>query len=367
MRAERFLILPHPQVADYFMRMLWECSSWWRLKAAWSAVHWPFARPSGRRAIGPRRRRGVFCRIGRSAAAVLSFRPKGAVPAPPDGPGTRAAPYSRCMRGADDGDLGLFGPGSVAWRIHADPAALLGGMRALLVQALNPRAMAAMAQHSDYRADPWGRLRRTAEYLVDTIYGTRAQAEMAAGRVRAVHRRVQGVDPVTGRAYRADDPDLLLWIHAVEVDSFLTAYRAYAGRLSDGDADRYVAEMVSAAELVGLPAEGVPRDVASLREYLDSFAGLALTPAAREGMRVVLSPPMPAALRPLWTIPAVAAVAILPPPVRDLYGLPWPPPATPLVRVAVWGLLRALNVARKPPPPIRRALDLSATPTGPLP
>lgn len=256
-------------------------------------------------------------------------------------------------------DLGLFGPGSVTWRIHADPAALIGGLRAVLIQALNPRAMAAMAHHSDYWEDPWGRLRRTSEYLVDTVFGDRAAAERAAARVRAVHGRIRGVDPVTGTAYRADDPDLLLWVHAVEVDSFLAAYRAYAGPVSDADADRYVAEMVRGAELVGLPAEAVPADLASLRAYLDSFAGLALTPAARAGMRVVFAPPMPAALRPLWAIPAVAAVAILPPPVRDLYGLPWPPPATPLVRAGVWTLLRALNVTRRPPPPIRRALALS--------
>lgn len=257
-----------------------------------------------------------------------------------------------------DDDIGLFGPGSVTWRIHADPAALIGGLRALLVQALNPPAMAAM-EHSDFRHDPWGRLRRTSGYLVDTVFGTRAEAERAAVRVRAVHKRVRGVDPVTGRSYRADDPDLLLWVHAVEVDSFLAAYRAYAGPVSDADADRYVAEMVRAAELVGLPAASVPDTVASLRSYLDSFRGVALTPAARQGMRFVLSPPMPLAYRPLWTIPAVAAVAILPPKARDLYGLPWPPPATPVVRLAVWGLLRVLNVTRTPPPPVRRALDLA--------
>lgn len=255
-------------------------------------------------------------------------------------------------------DLGLFGPGSVTWRIHADPAALIGGLRALLIQALNPLAIAAM-EHSDFKTDPWGRLRRTSGYLVDTVFGTSSDAARAAARVRAVHKRVRGVDPVTRRAYRADDPELLLWVHAVEVDSFLAAYRAYAGPVSDADADRYVGEMVRAAELVGLPAESVPADVASLRAYLDSFRGLALTPAAREGMRLVLAPPMPAAMRPLWAIPAVAAVAILPPRVRDLYGLPWPPPATPVVRLAVWGVLRALNVTRKPPPPVRRALALA--------
>jgi uncharacterized protein (DUF2236 family) len=253
-------------------------------------------------------------------------------------------------------DVGLFGPDSVTWRIHGDPASLIGGLRALLIQALNPRAMAAVDQHSDFRTDPWGRLRRTSEYLTATTFGDTATAHRWAARVRAVHRRVHGIDPVTGRAYRADDPELLLWVHAIEVESFLLAYRQYAGPVSDDDADRYVSEMVRAAELVGLTAKEVPVSIAELRDYLDTVTGLALSPAAKEGMRYVLAPPMPLAARPLWAVAATAAVAILPEEVRGLYGLRWWPIATPAVRACVYGLLRIFNIAVPPPPPVREAM-----------
>ncbi len=173
----------------------------------------------------------------------------------------------RTIRGVD---VGLFGPESVAWRLHADPAMLAGGLRALLVQALDPRAMAGVDQHSQYRVDPWGRLPRTTEFVYLTTYGDRATAEAACAKVRRVHERVQGVDPTTGRAYAASDPELLLWIHAVEVHSFVAAYRAYAGRLDDRDADRYVAEMVQVAERVELPVGMAPRSMGELREYLRS-------------------------------------------------------------------------------------------------
>ena len=253
-------------------------------------------------------------------------------------------------------DLGLFGPDSVVWRVHADPASLIGGLRALLVQALNPVTMAAVAEHSRYRDDPWGRLMRTSEYLTVTTFGDTRSAHEAAARLRAIHRRISGVDRVTGRRYRADDPDLLLWVHNVEVHSFLAAYRAYGGPLTAAEVDRYVAEMVAHAELVGLASEDVPRNYAEVDEYLNGFSGLALTPDAREGMGYVLSPPMPLALKPLWTIPALAAVAILPDRVRALYGMPWFAPAAPLVRAATVVLLKSLKALFPPPPSVREAL-----------
>ena len=234
---------------------------------------------------------------------------------------------------------------------------LIGGMRALLVQALNPRAMAAMDQRSSWREDPWGRLRRTGDYIATTIYGDTRSALAAAERVRAIHRRVSGFDEVTGKPYRADDPELLLWIHCVEVDSFLAAYRAYGGSLSDVEADAYVSEMTRAGKLVGLTTEDMPRSVTELRSYLERVTGLCVTPAAREGLRLVMSPPVSLPARVAWAVPAAAAVAILPPEVRDLYGLPWFPPAEPLVRAATSTLCRTMRVVLPPSPAVRAALE----------
>lgn len=254
-------------------------------------------------------------------------------------------------------DYGLFGPGSVTWRIHGHRSLIIGGLRALLVQALEPRAMAAVDQHSTFRRDPWARLGRTSEYVITTTFGDTAAAEKAGARVRAVHASVRGVDPVTGRPYRADDPDLLRWVHTVEVDSFLTAYRVYGGRLSEADADRYVAEMVQAAELVGLAADEVPASIQELRTYLHAVEGLCVSETTRTAMRTLLAPPMPALLRPLWAVATTAAVGILPLRARELYGLRWPLPATALVRPAVHALIRALDLTVPRHPVVQRALS----------
>ncbi|MBK5286954.1 MAG: DUF2236 domain-containing protein, partial [Acidimicrobiia bacterium] len=123
-------------------------------------------------------------------------------------------------------DPGLFGPDSVTWRIHADRSMLIGGLRALLLQVLHPLAMAGVAQHSTYRRDPLGRLARTGRFVAATTYGTTAEAERAITMVTDVHQRVRGV-AADGRPYSASDPALLAWVHNVEVDSFLSAYRRY--------------------------------------------------------------------------------------------------------------------------------------------
>ncbi|MEX1009607.1 MAG: oxygenase MpaB family protein [Acidimicrobiia bacterium] len=254
------------------------------------------------------------------------------------------------------GDLGLFGPDSVAWHIHADPVMLVGGMRALLVQALEPRAMAAVDQHGKFREDPWGRLERTTSFVMNTIYGDTSAAEAACDRVRKVHARIHGIDPVTGQAYAGNDPDLLLWIHAVELESFVLVYRMYAGRLSEEDADRYVVEMARVAEMVELPAQMAPQSMGEVREYLRSVRPtLQVTPAAFDGLRVVLFPPMQLAYRPLWAIPTTAAIAILPRYARRMYRLPWIPGAGLPVRAAMYPLSRALNWVTPTPPIVRAA------------
>src|ERR1700729_902844 len=151
-------------------------------------------------------------------------------------------------------DDGFFGPGSVTWRISADLAGPVGGLRALLMQALHPLAMAGVDQHSDWRQDPVGRLAATTAYTTTVTFGERAAVERAAARVRRIHERVTGIDTVTGRAYAAGDPALLLWVHAALVDPAIAATDLFGNGLSGPDADRYVAEMAIAAELLGVPA-----------------------------------------------------------------------------------------------------------------
>lgn len=249
---------------------------------------------------------------------------------------------------------GLFDPDSVTWRLHADPAMLIGGMRALLVQALHPLAMAGVEQHSDYRADPWGRLQRTVEYVLTTTYGTADEARMAGQVVQAIHKRVRGTDPVTGKTYSAEDPNLLVWVHAVEVHSFLAAYRRYGGRpLSMSDADRYLAEQVTTATLVGLDRSMVPASVTELRDYFRSVDDeLRPSPYSRDAAKVVLNPPLPLPLRllkPIAWIPGAAAAGLMPRRLRAMHGIPWVPPADAAVRVAATALTRTMGVLPEPP------------------
>jgi uncharacterized protein (DUF2236 family) len=253
-------------------------------------------------------------------------------------------------------DVGLFGPDTVTWRIHADPSMVVGGIRALLIQALNPLAMAAVEQSKVFQVDPWGQLERTVNYVLTTTYGDTRSALAAGARVRAVHSRVRGIDDVTGLPYSADDPALLLWVHCAEVDSFLVAYRAYGGKLSDEDADRYAGEMVKAAELVGLSRGAVPDTAKDLRDYLDRARMLCVTPAAREGLTFLLAAPIPLPRQVLWKISVAAAIAILPRRIRELYGLPWFERADPLVRFPVFSLYRAINVLFPRPRLVREAL-----------
>src|SRR5918998_2279624 len=135
-------------------------------------------------------------------------------------------------------DAGLFGPGSVTWRVHSHPAMLIGGLRALMLQSLHPHALAGVVEHSDFRERPMHRLRQTATYVATTTFGSTAQARAAGAHVRKVHTHINGIDPVTGARYSAEDVDTLLWVHCVEVHSFLVAVRAYGGvRLSDAEQD----------------------------------------------------------------------------------------------------------------------------------
>ena len=226
-------------------------------------------------------------------------------------------------------DPGLYGPQSVTWRVHADPSMALAGLRALLLQAVHPLAMSGVAQHSDFRQDPWGRLFRTAEYVGVTTYGTTAEAQRAGAKVRGIHRKLAGIEPETGTAYRVDDPELLRWVHCVEVESFLSTAVRCGLRLSSADRDRYYAEQLTNAELVGLDPATVPSSVGQMAAYFrDVQPQLRGTAGAREAARFVLWPPMSTKVqlgtpaRPAWVALATAAFAMLPRWARRLYSLP---------------------------------------------
>jgi uncharacterized protein (DUF2236 family) len=225
---------------------------------------------------------------------------------------------------------GFFGPNSVTWQIHSDPTFSVGGLRALLLQALHPVAMDGVARFSGgFKEEPWPRLIRTATYVDTLTFGTRTEAERAVARVRDIHRKLGSTEETTGRAYRVDDPDLLLWVHCCEVDSLLTAARRGGLPLTDEDADRYVAEQVTAATLIGIPAADVPDSVAGLAAYFEGMRPtLAVTPAARDAYRLILLPPMKTWVRyltpaqPAWGTLAGLAVALLPTWARRMYSLP---------------------------------------------
>ena len=258
-------------------------------------------------------------------------------------------------------DFGLFGPGSMAWRLHKEPALLIGGLRALMLEALHPLAVASMEDFSRYKQDTWGRYDRTSGYVTTTIFGTTAEAQRAGRKVRAVHARIRGVDRVTGLPYSADDPVLLLWVHTTLVDSFVVAYERFVTRLSAGDRDRYVAEMVRQAELVGLPAADVPDTHAGNLRFIDGQrSAMKLTPGAKAAIETVLSPPLPPWRRPFWWLLGQSALSLMPDYALKLYGVrPVPGIAHGFQPFVATGSALVRRHSR-PPPVLREAAQRAA-------
>jgi uncharacterized protein (DUF2236 family) len=254
-------------------------------------------------------------------------------------------------------DGGLFGPKSLVWRVHRDRSFPVAGMRSLMVQALHPLAMAGVAQHSDWKRDPFGRLTATSGYVLTVTYGDTAAANAAAARVRAVHVHVRGTDNVTGLEYSAADPELLLWVHAGMVDSIVTIVQRYGRGLDAAEADRYVAEMVPFAEIVGVPAPMVPTSVLALREYMESVDLRQATPAARDAIAIVLDPPgLTDDYRELWHDIGQVAIGTLPDWARSMYGFAQPP-AEMMEREPVRQLIGALDLAFESLPGVLEARE----------
>lgn len=210
-------------------------------------------------------------------------------------------------------------------RVHGDASMFIGGIRAILLQTMHPAAMKAVADHSGYRGDMWGRLARTSHFLAVTTFGTTNHAEQAIRAVRSIHERVTGTMP-DGTTYVASDPHLLAWVHAAEVDSFLLAHQTYGARpLDEAGCDAYVAQASVVAELLGVIDP--PTTVAELRQVLEDFRPeLRATEEARDAVRfLVLHPDLPIVARPAYGVLMAAGIALMPRWTRRPLRLPWLP------------------------------------------
>lgn len=274
---------------------------------------------------------------------------------------------------ADPGDPGLFGPGSASWQVVGEPAAIVGGIRSLLVQLLHPLAVAGVADHSDFRSDPLGRLHRTSAYVTVTTFGSSSEAIRVARRVRGAHRPVVGT-ALDSRAYRASDPDLLAVVGVALTASLLVTDRIYAPRPVPADvADEFVAEQARAAALLdprvnldelqrdpkALPAfragqyplpmitDGVlPVTVAELDSVVAQIRRQhAVTEQTRELLRFLLWPDLPPPLRAAYLPMLMGAFATMDRQDLRLLGAPRLPVTTVLAKAQTRAALMALRIA----------------------
>jgi uncharacterized protein (DUF2236 family) len=247
-------------------------------------------------------------------------------------------------------DHGLFGPGSVTWRVMGEPVLMVGGIRALLLQALHPRSMWGTAQNSELMdpAAAWARLTRTVEFVRVRTYGTEEDVERVGRRVRRLHSKLTGLDMRTGETFPIDDPENLLWVHLGEVDSYLDVARRAGVPLTAEDADTFVDEQRRAAEVVGLDPADVPATVAEMKDYYDGMRRrIYACREAREGLRRMFSPAVPRHLLPLkLAAPAVGTltVATLPRWARRMYGLPGLPTSDLAATLTLKGLYQTTRV-----------------------
>jgi uncharacterized protein (DUF2236 family) len=216
------------------------------------------------------------------------------------------------------GDGGMFGPGTVSWRVNRETVLLVGGGRALLMQVAHPLVAAGVVQHSSFEREPWRRLYRTLDLATTIVFGDAEQSARAAAALRAVHARVEGTAP-DGRAYRALDSDLLLWVWATLVDSALLAYERCVGPLPGVERERYYAEQTRFAAVCGVPDGHWPPTASAFAAYVEATIANACVvgdDARRIARRVV---------RPAYGPINLLTVGLLPPTLRERYGFAWDP------------------------------------------
>jgi uncharacterized protein (DUF2236 family) len=211
-------------------------------------------------------------------------------------------------------------------RIHGERVLLAGGQRSLVMQLAHPLVAAAVADHSDFPERALERLDRTLDLTLSLVHGSPQKAERAAAHIRSVHRRVTGTAEAGGRAtpYRAQDPSLLLWVHATVVDTTMLVYRRFVGELTPGQQRTYYEAMKEPARLLGVPDRVIPPDLPSFSRYMRAMVGgseLQATEASRSLVASVLRPPVGLALRPLAEATRLVTLALLPERIRALFGL----------------------------------------------
>ncbi|WP_460418104.1 oxygenase MpaB family protein [Pseudomonas sp. microsymbiont 2] len=242
------------------------------------------------------------------------------------------------------GDPGLFGPKSISWQVHGDfPSMLVGGISALMLQLLHPLALAGVWDHSNFRHDLLGRLRRTSQFISGTTFGSTRDAEWLIDKVRTIHLQVVGTAP-DGRPYAASDPDLLTWVHVAEVSSFLAAHLRYRNpALPRASQDAYYAEIALIAERLG--ARDVPRSCDAVEDYLRRMRPqLQCDSRSLEVVDILLKAPAPSRLaEPVGKLMLKAGIDLLPDWASDMLGLHQGPLARHMIRL---GLGRTAPVLR---------------------
>jgi uncharacterized protein (DUF2236 family) len=254
-----------------------------------------------------------------------------------------------------------FPEGSPITRVHGDASMFVGGIRAVLLQTMHPAAMTAVAEHSGYRGDMWGRLARTSRFIAVTTFGTDKHAQQAVDAVRSIHDRVSGALP-DGTPYAASDPHLLLWVHVAEVDSFLTAHQVYGQRpLDQAGRDDYVAQTAVVARKLGVADP--PTTQAALRAVIEDFRPeLEATDHARNAVSfLVRHPPLPWTARPAYGALVAAAVGLMPDWTRGPLRLPSLPVSERTVRALGGAATSTIRWALRPPG--QRPAATSASPS----
>ena len=277
---------------------------------------------------------------------ALSKRFRRLLSGDPDG----VPPWLEVIAAGDE--PGLYMPTDAPWIVHADFGTLVGGIRALLMQALHPGSLTGVATHSRYEQDALGRLAGTIRWLTITTFGSHSAVAGESQRVNRMHKRVTGEYETAGgeqRPYKAADPDLLLWVHIAFMDSFLRCHQMYAWREIPGGADAYVRLWAKSVEPLGL--DKAPMNEADLLREIERYkVELVATPKTLDVVKFIKRPPLPVLARPVYWLLFEAAVVSLPVEFRELLGLK--AKSAKVIKPLTRGVLRFIRVAIGPESPI---------------